>query len=298
MNKQTKANLYLLLGTAAWGLTFPLVKLALVDVDATTFVACRFMLATLFFFFIVKKQLKYTNRRVILQGLTLGALNCGVYILQTMGLATISSADSAFITAFNVVLIPLLAPLFKLGHPSPLDFIFSFLCLLGVFVLTGASFTRLSIGDFWTILCAIFSALSILYLQFITRKTRVYNMLVFYQIAFTVPLPLLISLHNPSYNHILMTPVIIGLLYTSIIATCVVFLWQVKYQGKTTAMQAALIYALEPVFATVYAFCFFGESITEHVIIGGGIILATVIASEISRILIVKRRLYKQQRTV
>ncbi|WP_029463733.1 EamA family transporter [Rickettsiella massiliensis] len=47
MKLSSKANLYLLLATLMWGVTFPLIRNALHEVDAVTFVFLRFMLAAL-----------------------------------------------------------------------------------------------------------------------------------------------------------------------------------------------------------------------------------------------------------
>ena len=72
--------------------------------------------------------------------------------------------------------------------------------------------------------------------------------------------------------------------YCAVFATSIAFLMQVKYQAVVGASKTALIFSLESVFASIFAW-FSGELITRQIIIGGGIILLSTILVDIIHIL-------------
>ena len=154
MKMSTKADFYLLLIALFWGMTFPLIKNAINHVDAYTFVWVRFTLSALVLLPFVFKHLKATRWNLLLACMILGLLNAEIYTLQTASLAYISASRCAFITGIGVVLVPLFAPLFKLGKISFFDIACGSLCLVGLFILTGSDFGNVGLGDLWSCFCA------------------------------------------------------------------------------------------------------------------------------------------------
>lgn len=268
----TKANLILVLVTLMWGMTFPLIKEALVFVSPSTFVFFRFLVAGLCFLPFLFRKLRNTNRTLVVAGAILAILNGGIYLFQTIGLETISGTRSAFITGANVLIVPFLLPLFRLGRPTRLDVMTTVIAFIGLFILTGATLSGFKPGDYWTLGCAFLYALAIVFVQWVTPRITSYTLLSFYQIVIAIPLLTLFTSHH-TYANIWHTPVIVAVLFCAIAATVLAFNWQMKYQQKTTAVQAALIYCLEPVFASFFVWLINGQAVTMHVWFGGGLML-------------------------
>lgn len=275
MQQTTTANLYLILTSAIWGITFPLIRNAVAEIDPNLFVVCRFTFAALIFLPFVIKLLKNTPQKLLLNCIVIGSLNAIAYISQTIGLQTIDSSRSAFITGFSVILIPFLAPLFKVGSIKVLDILCSLICLVGLYILTGADF-KLETGEAWTLLAAIAFALQLTYIQRMSTQLHNVKLVTFYQILFTVPLALFFSWHT-KINNLFHLDVIIGLLFCAVFATIIVFFIQLKYQKFVTATRTALIFSLEPVFATIFGLIINGEKLTKHSIFGGLIILISIL---------------------
>jgi len=274
MKASTKANLYLLFIAAIWGTTFPLIRNAIAHIDPTLFVFLRFSIAALLMLPLVWHSLRETSLFLLLECLLYGVLTAFAYITQTIGLETISSAQSAFITTIYVILVPFLGVLFKLGKLSLTDVICSLICLTGVYILTGADL-KLSAGEWWTVISAILFAIQIVYLQRLSLKTQNYKLLTFYQMLLTIPAAFVFS-YGSSYQPLANINVIIGLIFCAIAATIVVFLIQTKYQKYTTPAKAALIFALEPVFASISGFIINGEKLNQEIIYGGLLILVSI----------------------
>lgn len=272
MKPSTIANLYLLLVTAMWGMTFPLIHNAVAQVDPFLFVFIRFALGAALLLPLVWGALKGSHWRFICGSMVLGIINSGAYLAQTIGLQTIDASRAAFLTGLCVVLIPLLTPFFKLGRPNLLDFICSFICLAGLYILTGADLHAITRGDEWVLLAAILFAITISYLQYLSLKHKNHRALAFFLILFTAPLPMFFFWHA-NFHALLLPSVLVGVLFCTICATSLALYLQTKYQKFTTAPKAAIIYSLEPVFASIFGFLLNGEVITWHTVVGGIVML-------------------------
>lgn len=285
MQKSYIANLALALVALIWGATFPLIRNAVVDIDPSVFVWVRFLLAALVLLPFVLGMMKKTNRDMVLSAALLGFINSISYIAQTIGLQTVHSAKAAFITGTYVIIVPFLLPLFRLGKPSHLEWFATVIALAGLYVLTGADLSHANIGDLWILCSAIFIGLGITYLQRITKRIANFRLLAFYQILFTIPLPFILA---PKVNTtVLFDPdVLIGLIFCAVFATSLALFLQTKYQKHTTATKAALIFCLEPIFASIFSATFNNEPLTLHIVFGGLIILLSLLIPILLRLLL------------
>ena len=73
----------------------------------------------------------------------------------------------------------------------------------------------------------------------------------------------------------------VAIALTGVIATTVGIGLQTWAQARTTAVRAALIYALEPVFAVGYSTITTGNVVSRREIFGGGLIIAGVVVGEV-----------------
>ena len=286
MRIETKAVLALFAVTFFWGMTFPLIRASAGDISPGLFVAIRLGLSALLFIPLVIGK-KYEHKKLILKiGFIFGMLEGASYLFQTIGLVTISSSESAFITAFSVVLIPFLSPLFGLDRLRINGVIASALCLLGIFILSGAEFTHLATGYFWTFGCATAYALSVVYLSYETRKMeknglsmKNTRLLVLLQIAFGVPIPLTASYFENTF--ITFSPIVVIALVFCAASTIFCYVMQTNYQKKINMNKVAVIYAFEPIFATVFGRLINAEPIYLHTVIGGAFVIASFLIVEL-----------------
>ncbi len=237
------------------------------------------MLAAVVMLPFVWRRFKNVSPFLLMAGGVLGLLNGLGYYGQTMGLKTISSAESAFITSMTVIIVPFLAPMFRLGKPHWLELTAAVICLYGVFVLTGSNLAHLNSAEWWTFLCALTTALSILYLQVVSRKIDDFVVFTFIQILFCALIPLSLTVKDHQYTAVFNYHVITGLLYCAILSTALTFFLQSRFQQYTSPTKVGIIFAMEPVFASIIAFFFNGEALGKTTLIGGGIILVSILLS-------------------
>jgi drug/metabolite transporter (DMT)-like permease len=274
MTQKNQSYCMLLLVTLLWGITFPVINIAAPFMSAAFFVFIRFSLATVMMLPFVWRRLVNTNKLLIFDALIIGLLNAIIYVTQTVGLNTVAPATAAFITGLGVILVPFLSPLLKVGSPTKIDILATIICLIGLYILTGADLRHISSGEYYIFSGAVAYALMVVYMQKITRRHNDLSLLAFYVIAFstlfaclfTLPYPVAITLNGP---------VITALIYCAS-TTVIVFILITHYQRFISTTHAALIYALEPVFASIASVILVNEIFNTSMLVGGGIMLISL----------------------
>jgi drug/metabolite transporter (DMT)-like permease len=74
--------------------------------------------------------------------------------------------------------------------------------------------------------------------------------------------------------------ILAGLVYLGVVATAAMLFLQAMAQRHVTANKAALVYAMEPVFAALFAWMWIAESLTLVAAVGAALVVAAVVASE------------------
>jgi drug/metabolite transporter (DMT)-like permease len=72
----------------------------------------------------------------------------------------------------------------------------------------------------------------------------------------------------------------LGLAYLGVVATSAMLFIQAMAQQHVAAEKAALVYAMEPVFAALFAWSWLGEGLTFIAAIGAILVVFAVVASE------------------
>ena len=284
----------LMMNTLIWGATFVIIKSALMDVSPLLFISLRFFTATLILLPFAFKIFRNINRQIFRDGVFLGLLYFIGFTTQTVGLKYTTATKSAFITGTFIIFTPVFQVLIERRPPAKRVLLGILLALTGLIFLTSKGdsllgvFSEISesfnIGDFLTLLCALFFALYLVYLDIITKRND-YKPLVFLQIAVTGILGLLFSfLFNgweiETIEFSFSSSLLFAVLYTSIFATVLTTTIQTKYQKFVTPSVAGIIFSFEPIFAAVFAFFVLNEKISNFGLIGCALIFAGLLVSE------------------
>jgi drug/metabolite transporter (DMT)-like permease len=271
------AYLILLSLTVIWGFTFPLVQEALHSASPMVFIALRFTLASVLFPLLVWPRAFRLNRTLVGKGAVLGLLLWGGYALQTFGLSLTTAARSGFLTGTLVPLTPLFAWLLFRTHISIKQLIAVLLAFLGTAVMSQPTAGGFNLGDALTLLCAVCFALHVVY---VGRWAKPENdmQLTWLQIAVTM---LLAGMTTPfSSPHLTFTPVLIFALTIAAVLATTLGIWaQMRFQPRVSSTAAAIIYAMEPVFAGIAAWTILGTVPGPATLFGAGLIFCGMILS-------------------
>ena len=299
-----RAVLWLTLGTAAWGLSFPVQKmLTLLQQELvpeagswflTSWIIClRSVLAALVLWLWKPMLLRGMTREEVRQGLLLGLIGGLGLVLQADGLAHTNASTSAFLTQAYCVILPLwhcfsrrIAPGWKLA-------VCTMLVLWGISLLSGFNWTTLHMGrgEWETLGAAAAFTFQIILLErprYRLNRAMPVTLLMFLGFAaWSAPVAVLAAPQLGDLWRVLASPAALAHLVVLALA-CTVFAYGIMnlWQPKVSASEAGLIYCIEPVCAAVYALFLPGilsawtgvsyanETLTYTLITGGLLITA------------------------
>lgn len=143
--------------TMVWGTTFLIVQWAMQHAGALFFVGVRFLIAGAMTALVFRKAMRGLTLHELKAGTVIGVAIFLGYALQSHGLKTITSSQSAFITALYVPMVPLLQWLALRRRPGLMSWAGIGLAFTGLVMLAGpeAGGFTLSAGEIVTLLGAV-----------------------------------------------------------------------------------------------------------------------------------------------
>ncbi len=262
MRSQNLPVAALVAAALVWGATFSLVKTALLDVDAISFLGMRFAvalsaLAVALAWFLRRPALLRMPPAQLVMGAVAGAALYGGFLFQTLGLRITTAANSAFITGLCVVMVPFL--MWTGGKPPPgfKQAAGAAVATLGLWRLTRADIAGVGRGELLTLVCALMFALHIICLGTFGRRVETLRF-------FCVQL-LSASLLALAGAFLWGGPVrwsagiVIALLVTGIFATTGAFFLQTWAQRRLEPSRASIWILTEPLFALGFGAVLLGE---------------------------------------
>ncbi|MFE4106337.1 DMT family transporter [Almyronema epifaneia] len=270
----TQALLLLVMTNVIWGTTFPLLKDVVSTLSPQALICTRFLIAAI----ALIPFCRHCNRQLLKDSFVLAVPLFLAYLTQVVGLETTPANRSAFITSLNVILVPILGVLLGRSLSLPVA-IAAALAFTGVGVLSwqGGAF---SVGDVWTLGCAISYASFILLLEKIAPRQPLVA-LTTWQIIWVAILGLLWSGGNIWQELPALQANWGAIVYLGVIATAATTWTQVIAQRSLAATEVAIIYTLEPVFAALFAFWWLGERLGIRGGLGAGVILVATLISQL-----------------
>lgn len=276
----TRQELVLIFITMVWGGTFLVVHRAMAHSGPFFFVGLRFATASLLLAFFFRRYLRHITWLEIKAGTLIGVAIAGGYGLQTWGMQTISSSQSAFLTALYVPVVPLLQWLFLRRPPGLMAWLGILLAFTGLVLVAGPQDGSLTLnaGEIATLLSTLAIAAEIILIsryagQVDVRRVTLVQLLVASACAFVLMLP------NGESLPTLSTPLLFSALGLGA-ASALIQVTMNWAQRSVSPTRATVIYAGEPVWAGVVG-RIAGERLPAAALLGGALIVCGVIVSEL-----------------
>ncbi len=276
-SRHVLAHIGLFYAAAIWGSTFFIVKDALNDVDPVIMVGYRFLLAGL----LLLGYLAVTGRPIlqnVRQGAGLAVLLWLLYVPQTIGLGITTASNSGFITGMFVAFVPIFLRLIFKRRPTILEVIASAISLVGLWILTGGM-KNVNLGDGLTLITAMFYALHLLYSDKYMKAGYDPLIISCQQFLLIGLFSLLVGGAAGLSFNIGSTKTVGIIVFLALFPTLSAFIIQMLAQKIAAPLQVSLIFALEPVFAALFAWTLGGEHFTTRGALGGGFVFVALILS-------------------
>ena len=269
--------------TMLWGISFPLVGDAVAGRtigQLLLFLVLRFSLGAIAFFPVagrIRAAARGLGWAPWGYALAVAVLLFFSHLTQTAGLRITTPSRSAFVTVLAVPMVPLLAAIRHRRAPSKPHLFGSLLATVGVgFVLSPGGSIDPNTGDWWTLLSAFLYALEILLLEHVTRRAPVLP-LAFGQIAGVALFAAIALLFVPLELPASWPGLSLAVGVTGIGCTTLALGLMTWGQGRVTAEVAAMIFALEPIFAAIFEWIYLGLGLNALQWGGGVVVFVAVV---------------------
>jgi drug/metabolite transporter (DMT)-like permease len=306
--RQSDFRADLALGALAlmWGTTFVITKDVLSTHSPFFYTSARFGLAALGFALVFARHLRNASTRAVGEGVILGLCVFTGITLQVAGLVYTTASKAGFITGLYLVFTPLISYAAFGLRPSRDHLAGLGLAIAGFFLLSRpADGSSYNIGDLLILGAAVAWATHIVATSVFGSRSDVRTLaavqvftvaalalvsyVVLHYLAAEVfagrAVPRLLSLEARENALTWRFAAQVG--YMALFATVVAALVQTWAQGRMAPSHAAILYALEPVSATFFAYLAFGERLGWR---GAGGAVAIIAGVLVSRLGLLSRR--------
>lgn len=278
--KQSRADLLIFIVTLCWGSSYLFMKMGMDSLSPYNLIALRFGFAFILTALIFFRQLRHLDWRTTGYGALLGLCLFGVFACIMFGLQTTSTSNAGFLVSLTVIFVPILYWVIFRRRLAGRQIAGVLMALLGIGLLTLNGQLSIHPGDALCILAALCYAGYILMTSAAARITSSTLNLGIMQLGFA-------GLYGLIFSFVYETPSLpqtsdgwIAVLALSVVCSAFGFVIQPIAQKYTTPTRTGLIFALEPVFAALFAFWFEHEMLSVKGYIGAGLVLAGVVVSE------------------
>ena len=266
---QALAACGLLLTALIWGFAFVVVKNSLDLIPPIYMLAFRFTIASAALALILFRRLRRITRRDLQSGASLGVFLFAAYALQTIGCQYTTAGKNAFLTTIYVILVPFLHWLINRRRPDRYVIGGALLAMVGIGLLSLQGEGGIALGDLLTLLCGIFFAVHIVYID---RYTLAQDpaILTVLQLATAAVLSFFLAplIDGPFPAQALHPEAVTGMLYLGLLSTMLGFLLQNVGQKYTTPSTASLLLSFESVFGVLFSTLFLHEAMTARMLLG------------------------------
>lgn len=276
-----KANLLMLIVVFFWGLSYLFTRQGLESLSVFNFIALRFGVGFVAAALIFAKHFSAVNKKTIYGGAVLGFFLFLVFTGLNYGIQFTTISNAGFLGSLTVLFVPILSSLIDRKRPEKKIVVGSLSATAGIALLTLESAAGFGFGDLICILAAAFYAGHILMTKRLTeqKETDALNLGIA-QLGFT-------CLYGIAATFLFETPQLpqntqawTAVLFLGLFCTAFGFVAQTLAQKDTTPSHIGLIFALEPVFAAIFAWLFVSEELLPIQILGAAVVFASVLAVE------------------
>jgi len=277
--KKYYGEIGLLITAIIWGSGFVATAISLESYTAFQSMAIRFLTGALLLILIYYKKLRHISKDLLIKGTILGTVLYAAFALQTIGLVYTTPSKNAFLTAVNVIIVPIILFIFYKRRLDRYETIGALLAVIGIGLLSLQLTGVINIGDFLSFLCAIGFAIHIIFTAKFVKDTD----------------PILLTLIQ------LMTAAVIGFvilafkqemalpyesksffasLYLGVFSTCLAYVLQTFGQKFLSETKAAIILSTEALWGMFFSVLILHEVITFRMGLGALFIFIAIIISE------------------
>ena len=285
MSKQIKGSLSIILATIIWGSTFVAQSVGVDHVGPFTFLSLRCFLAVAMLLMVLfLRSRKDFNKILSAPRLWKACIPCGVALfaataLQQIGLIYTTAGKGGFITTMYILIVPIFGMFLKQKPPKTVG-ISVVIAAVGLYLISGAGFTAINIGDVLMLLCAVAFAVQILIMDRVAGELN--------SMALNMSQALVCAVISGVCALIFDTTTWQGILdcwfplcWAGIMSMGIAYTLQIVGQKSIEPTTASLLMSFESVFAAISGALLLGEKFTLTEGIGCALVFGAIMLTQI-----------------
>ncbi len=280
MMKKYIADGMLLVTAIVWGSGFVITAIALEYLTAYQVMAGRFLLASIILTVLFGYKLKKASKSVIWKGILLGSILYIAFALQTVGLQYTTPSKNAFLTAVNVIIVPLIAFAVYKRRIDGYEIIGSIIAIVGIGFLSLQGSLTMNIGDALSLACAVAFAFDIFCTNLFVQKEDAIALTIIQFITASF-IGVLVVVGQGDIPTTFEKEAFYSIIYLAIFSTTLAYLFQNIANQYTSATKAAIILSTESFFGMVLSVIFLHEVLTSRMVVGAILILLAILIAEV-----------------
>ena len=285
MSKQLKGSLSIILATIIWGSTFVAQSVGVDHVGPFSFLSIRCFLAVFALLLVLflrsrKDFVKIlTDPRLWKAGIPCGVALFAATALQQIGLIYTTAGKGGFITTMYIIMVPIFGLFLKQKPPKTVG-ISVVLAAIGLYLISGAGFTSINIGDVLMLGCAVAFAIQILIMDRVAGElnSMALNMSQALVCAVVSGVCALIF-DNTTWQGIL--DCWFPLCWAGIMSMGIAYTLQIVGQKSIEPTTASLLMSFESVFAAISGALLLSEKFTLTEGIGCALVFGAIMLTQI-----------------
>lgn len=271
------ASFALIIATALWGSSFAITQVVVTQMDLISGMFARSLIAVTILFLIRPKSVIKTNKSDLKNASVIGIFLGSGYLLQSWGLQYTTATASGFIAGMFVVFTPLVGALIFRDRIRGITWLAILVAVfgLGIMTLRGVGF---GFGESITLVTALMWSLQITFLSRWGRPEIAWAVTTIQMLVVAVMSLVLAA----ALGTLEMPPNSLWdeLVYLGAGAGALALLLQTWGQAQVSAVRAAIIFTLEPVWGAIFSVIIVADVITPPIAIGGALIISAMLISE------------------
>ena len=276
MQENHKYNIYMVIATIFFGMTYVLTKICLNYSTELHIISFRFLIAFVVSLIFLQRKIFPIKIREILYSLILSVLLFLVFITMTIGVKYTTATNASFLISLSVIFIPFFSWIFNKEKPKKNIFVVLIIALMGIMLLTLDKNLELHIGDILCLICSLFFSFHVLITERFVKNNNPITLGVL-QFGGVAILSFLVQYPIEKFTLPKDEKFWISLLILSVFCTALAYIIQTVSQKKLSSTLIGFILSLEPIFSGIFGYFILNEYLTFQQYIGAFLLLISVI---------------------
>ena len=264
----------------AWGFSYPLMKIGMDSMNATSIVALRCIIAFAACLLLFHKHAFRINRDLMVRAAIIGAIMATELTCMCLGSSLTSASTAGFLQSLTVVIVPFANAALLRRAPERKVLIGTAIVTCGMLLLSGADFTSLNPGAIIMLLSAFIYASHIIVAKRFVEEVDPLSLGV-WQLGFGGLFSGIAACVFGGFTLPSTPSEIVVVVALALICSAYGFITQTLVQPHVPAETTGFAFSLEPVCSAVFSFFLVGEVLSPIAFFGAALILTGVMVATV-----------------